>query len=395
VTKRTCIVRHSYYPFDMLVRREARALFEAGFEVDVFCLRGADEVAEEIINDVHVYRLPLRRKKGGIGRYLFDYLAFFLLVALKLTTRHLRHPYALIQVNTMPDFLVFVTMIPRLLGAKVTLQMYEPVPELWATKYNSATLISLLKFVEQMSLRYAHRAFAVTQQLKEIYVSRGAEPDKITVILNVPDHRLFGMPPTASSPPDNGFRLICHGAIEERYGHDTMLQAVSMVKQGIPGLQLRVLGIGSYLDQFLAQVQVLGLQEQVQYLGYVPLPQLVAELHYADVGIVAQKSSPYSNLVHTGKMYDYLIFGKPVIASRLRATQAYFDEDSIRFFEPGNAEDLAEAILDLYQHPDKRQRLARNAHLLYERYKWERQRPAYQTVCRSLVGLNDSSASMR
>jgi glycosyltransferase involved in cell wall biosynthesis len=384
--KRACIVRHSFYPNDLLVQREALALAEIGLEVDVFCLRGSNQVAEESIDGIHVYRLPLGRRKGGIGRYVLDYFSFFWLVALKLTINYLRRPYAAIQVNTMPDFLVFATLIPRLLGAKVTLQMYEPVPELWATKFNSVALVSLMKLVEQMSLRYAHRAFAVTQQLKDTYVSRGADADKITVILNVPDSRLFEVAPTVSAPSGNGFRLICHGAIEERYGHDTMLQALSMVRSAIPGIQLRITGNGAYLDSFLTQVQALDLGEQVHYLGYVSLSQLVAELQTADVGIVAQKSSPYSNLVHTGKMYDYMAFGKPVIASRLRAVQAYFGGESIRFFEPGDAEDLAEAIVDLYRDPDLRRSLADNAGLLYERYKWENQRAVYQATYRSLLG---------
>jgi glycosyltransferase involved in cell wall biosynthesis len=387
--KRACIIRHSYYPNDLLVQREALALAEIGFEVDVYCLRGSNQVAEESLDGIQVYRLPLGRRKGGIGRYLLDYFSFFWLVALKLTINHVQGPYAAIQVNTMPDFLVFATLIPRLLGAKVTLQMYEPVPELWATKFSSAALISLMKFAEQTSLRYAHRAFAVTEQLKGTYVSRGADADKITVILNVPDSRLFEVAPTITAPSGDGFRLICHGAIEERYGHDTMLQALSMVKHAIPGLQLRITGNGAYLDDFLTRVQALDLGEHVQYLGYLPLSQLVAELQNADVGIVAQKSSPYSNLVHTGKMYDYMAFGKPVIASRLRAVQAYFDGESIRFFEPGDAEDLAEAILDLYQDPEKRQSLAHNAGLLYDRYKWENQRAVYQATYRSLLGLKN------
>jgi glycosyltransferase involved in cell wall biosynthesis len=375
----------------MLVQREALALADVGFEVDVFCLRGSNQVVEETIDGIHVYRLPLGRTKGGIGRYLLDYLSFFCLVALRLTLNHLRRAYAVVQINTMPDFLVFATLIPRLLGAKVTLQMYEPVPELWATKFNSSALISLTKFVEQMSLRYAHRAFAVTQQLKDTYVRRGADADKITVILNVPDSRLFETASAAPASSGNGFRLVCHGAIEERYGHDTMLQAISILRHAIPGLKLRITGNGAYVDHFLTQVQALELGNQVQYLGYVPLSQLVAELESADVGIVAQKSSPYSNLVHTGKMYDYMAFGKPVIASRLRAVQAYFDRDSIRFFEPGDAEDLAEAILDLYQNPEKRRSLVDNAALLYDRYKWENQRAIYQTTYRSLLGIENQS----
>jgi len=386
--KRACIVRQYYYPEDLLVRREVRALQEAGFDVDVMCATSAGQPATEVIDDVHVYRLPPQRQKGGIARYLFEYLAFFFLAAFRLTVLHLRRPYALVQVNTMPDFLVFATLIPRLLGAKVILMMYEPMPELWATRFQSASLIKLLQIIEQPGLRYANAVLTVTQQLKDTFVARGANPAKITVILNVPEGRLFETHETVQPPPPNGnFTLICHGAIEERYGHDTMLQAIRTLKPDLPDIRLRILGKGSYLEELLAQIQALDLEAHVQYLGFVPLSQMVEELRRADVGIVAQKSSPYSNLVHTGKMYDYLYFSKPVLASRLRAVNAYFDEASLCYFTPDDPQDLARAIRYLYEHPEERARFAQNACHLYEQYRWEQQRAAYMAVCQTLAGL--------
>lgn len=406
MTKRACIVRHSsYYPHDMLVRREALALRDFGLDVDVFCLRGRDQPAREDVDGLHVWRLPLRRSKGGAGRYLYEYAVFFVMAAFMLTWQHLRRPYAFIQVNTMPDFLVFATLIPRLLGAKILLQLYEPTPELWATRLGMTqeadiaraswprrALINMLARIQQASLRYAHAAFAVTQQLKDSFVARGADPDKITVILNVPDARLFdmesedaGAESATLTMPDGHFTLICHGAIEERYGHDTMLQAIAQLRASIPGLHLRITGWGGYRDQFLAQIEALDLQEAVHYLGYVSFAQLAAELRRADVGIVAQKASVYSHLVHTGKMYDYLAFEKPVLASRLRSVQAYFDDDSLCFFEPGDPDSLAAAILDLYQRPEKRQALVANSQRLYEQYQWKKQREIYLAAYQSLL----------
>ena len=112
---------------------------------------------------------------------------------------------------------------------------------------------------------------------------------------------------------------------------------------------------------------------------------MVQELRAADVGIVAQKSSPYSNLVHTGKMYDYLACGKPILASRLKSVEAYFGTEALYYFEPGDARSLANGILDLYQHPAKRQTLAENAQRLYCQYKWDKQKEIYLSVYRSLI----------
>jgi glycosyltransferase involved in cell wall biosynthesis len=385
VTRRACIIRQSCYSYDLLVRREAKALRDGGFEVDVICQRLPGDKTEEVINGVHVYRPIAVWGKGGVIRYISGYAFFFLLAALKLTTLHLRQRYSLVQVNTMPDFLVFTTLIPRLMGAKVALVMYEPMPELWATLYHEQLAVKLLKIIQRWAIAYAHVVFAVTQQLKETLVARGAQADKITVLLNVPDTSFWEQLVPQSTAENGHFTLMCHGAIEERYGHDTMLQAVKLVKGQIPNLRLRILGDGTYLDSFLAQIKAMGLEETVQYLGWVPLQQLAEELCYADVGIVAQKSSPYSNLVHTGKMYDFLAFGKPVLASRLKAVRAYFDEDALYYFEPDDASSLARGILDLFQHPDKRRALVENSQRLYSQYQWEKQKEAYLAIYGALV----------
>lgn len=386
MTRRIAIVRLGSYPQDMLVRREAEALKEAGFEVHVFCLR-ARQAAEDVINSVHVHRLPLQRKKRGVTRNLFEYMAFFLLATFRLTSFHIRHPLSAIQVNSMPDFLVFSTLFPRLLGAGVTLLLYEPMPELWMSKFKFAFPIRLMEKIQQAAIRYAHLTLTVTQTMKDRLISRGADPDRIKVILNVPDVRLFGETfPAGGAFHDRVFTLVYHGAIEERYGHDTLLQAMAQVRGQIPGLRLRILGDGSHRNEILALMKRLGLQEQVQYLGFVPVQELVRELHQADVGIIAMKASPYSHLIHTGKMYDYLAFGKPVIASRLKAVQSYFDEESLLFFKPGDATDLARAILALYRNPEKRRALTENSGKRYDQLKWERQKNLYTSVYHHLVG---------
>ena len=388
---RVCFIRHATYPHELSVRREVETLCRAGFETHVICLdeesAEKDHKREEVIDDVHVHRIPFTRKKTSIARYLYDYLSFFFLAALKLTVLHLRYPFDVIQINTMPDFLVFASLIPKLLGAKVVVMMHEPVPELWQTLHNSQPP-RILKWVEQAALSYVDTAFTVTQQLKDAYVERGADSDKISVILNVPESRFLQLEEGLAETPSEDtryFTLISHGAIEERYGHDTILEAVALIKSQIPNLRLRILGSGSYVDNFLAQRARLGLQYCVDYLGWVDLSQVVQELRAANVGIVAQKSSPYSNLVHTNKMYEFIAFGKPVLASRLKAVVAYFGDNALQYFNPDDPESLAKGILELYQDPAKRYSLIENARLLYDQYKWEKQREVYLSVYRTLL----------
>jgi hypothetical protein len=109
---RVAIVRHSFYPSELNVKREAEALRDAGYDVDVICLRNPDEASSETIEGVNVYRLPVGHKRGKILRYLWEYNAFFALAATKLARLHRKNHYAAVQVNTMPDYLVFVALFP-------------------------------------------------------------------------------------------------------------------------------------------------------------------------------------------------------------------------------------------------------------------------------------------
>src|SRR5512143_3999871 len=102
------MVTHSYYEEDPRVRREADALAAAGRQVDVFALRRLHDPDDEVIAGVRVRRLGVQRHQGaGLRTYLVEYLAFLVRATFALTRAHPRRHYGLVQVHTLPDFLVF------------------------------------------------------------------------------------------------------------------------------------------------------------------------------------------------------------------------------------------------------------------------------------------------
>lgn len=384
-TDRVCIVRQRDY-YELALRREAEALHEAGYEVDIVCLRQPGSPAVEVDNGVTLHRLPLRRRRGGPLGYLWDYFAFFVAASMTVAWLHLRHRYRAVQANTMPDVLVFTGLVPRLLGAKVVAFMKEPTPELGETKYGSPRLGWVLRRVEQAALRFADLAFTVTEDLKETYVARGAPAEKIHVVLNGPDERHLLQYRTDAALDPAHFTAICHGLVDERYGHDTMVRAVGLAREKIPGLRLRITGTGDYVPELERLIRDEGLGDVVEYLGWVDRPRLVDELCRADVGIVAQKSSPYSNLVHTNKMFEYMLLGIPVIAGRLRSTARCFGDDAVEYFEPGSAESLADALVALHESPARRSALAAAASEQYRLHSWAAQKEIYLHAYGELLG---------
>lgn len=382
---RACIVRQVDV-YEPMIRREAEALVEAGYDVEVLCMRCEGRPRETVVSGVRVTSLPTSRQKGSKLRYLVDYFSFFVLVAVTLMVRHLRRPYAVVQVNTMPDFLVLAAAGPKLLGSRVVAYMHEPSPELAETLYGPGPMVRVLAGVEQLVLRFADHAVAVTDELKQRYVERGADADRISVVLNCVDPRTMkeGWAP-AEGPAPGRFTVLCHGTIEARYGQTTLVEAARLLRDRLPDLRVVVTGRGSGVDELVRCIAEAGVGDAVSFEGWVTEQRLNDLLHAASVGVVAQEASPYSHLVQTNKMVDYWIFGLPVIASRLRSVAALYGDDALEYYEPGDPVDLALAIERVHDHPERRAELVAGGVRAHAEHGWATQKKVYLAVFDGLV----------
>jgi glycosyltransferase involved in cell wall biosynthesis len=388
---RVLLIRQGSFPLDARVRREVECLRDAGHEVDVISLRREGQPGRETWNGVHAYRPPLRHRREGVALYALEHLAFMVMATLLAGFLHLRRRYDVVQANTIPDSVVFASIVPKLLGAKVMLDLHECVPEFLATKYGLRTghpLVRLSARVEQAAIRYADRVVTCTREMKDRFVDRGAPAGKIDVVLNSADEAIFDIGAYPPQPREPGrFTLICHGSVEERYGHDTLIEAVALLRDEIPELRLEIYGEGSFLGEVEELVRRHRLGERVWFAReYVPIEQLLAAMARADAGVVAMKKDAFRDLTHCNKMYDLVAMRRPAAISRTRSVQSYFDEGCFAYFDAGDPGDLARAIHRLYASPELGERLVEHAAEVNEPYRWRRQREIYRRSVESLLG---------
>ena len=193
--KRAAVILYSYYASDPRPRREAEALAGSGMEVDVLCLR--EDVSarrRESIDGVNVFRAPLRRRRTSKTTYIFQYGVFFLYSMWFLSTRSLRRRYDLVHVHNMPDFLVFSPLLPRLQGAKIILDLHDPMSEVFQSIYGlpkEAFFVRLLNRMEGASIAFADLVLTPNIAFKELFESRGASADKIEIVMNSPKEDIF------------------------------------------------------------------------------------------------------------------------------------------------------------------------------------------------------------
>ncbi len=364
-------------------------MIEAGYSIDIICLRLPGEKSREVKKNLRIYRLPYKHRRKGILEYIFRYLLSFTMMSAIVTILHQKRGYDLIQVNTMPDFLVFATWYPRLTGAKILLDLHEPTPELWKSKFEKRKMRFLIRFmerIEQMAISYADQSITVNETIRQRFIERGADEKKISIIRNVPSET-FQKSGIAQLPEDQ-FKIITHGSIEKRYGHELILQALTLLKDRIPGIHLYIVGDGEDAPQLRQKVSELSLSEDVTFTGWVPIETIPRLIAAADLGIVSILPTAFGELCQPNKLFEYVALQKPVVAPRLPAITESFDDDSLIYFEPGNPADLADRVEEFYRNPQIKSELAQNAFRVYERLKWSRVKTDYVKGVASMISAS-------
>jgi glycosyltransferase involved in cell wall biosynthesis len=379
---RICVIRHWYYPNDPRVHREIDALRRAGHEVDLICAGQPGQPNRERQAGLSIWRIPLARHRGSLPRYLYEYGMFLIVATVLAGLLFARHRHAIVQVNSLPDWLVFAAAVPKLFGARIVLDLHECMPEYFTTKYKlplGHPVVRVLMLLEQASIRFASYVITCTDQMRERFIERGAPGDKIGVVLNACDEDRFD--PNGYEPPrrEGGhFELICHGTIDENYGLDVVVRAVALLRDRIPGLHLGIYGDGTARSSVEALAKELGLEDRVSFSrGWLKQEELLRRIAEADAGVVAIRRDAFRDLTHCNKMYDLVAMKRPVIISRTRAVEAYFGDECFQLFESGNEVDLARAIHEVYADPELRQRLVSRATEVGEPYRWVHQAREY------------------
>ena len=165
----------------------------------------------------------------------------------------------------------------------------------------------------------------------------------------------------------------------KRYGHESIIKAVSLLKDKIPFIQLNIVGKGEYEAELKKLVSNIHLEDYVQFHGLLPFGDMIKMVAKSDIGIVAVERNPYSDLVHTTKMFEYIAMKKPVIITRTKAVEDFFGNNNscFRYFESGDEKGLAKCIVELYKDPEARKKMVKNAYAKFESVRWEKMQEVY------------------
>ena len=381
--KRVAMVTFSPYPYDPRPRRAVDALVGEGASIDLICIANEGAPKREVINGVNVLRLPIKHERGGKLAYAYRYAAFILASSVIFALRTLGRRYDLVYVHNMPDILVLSSLIPKAFGAKVVLDLHDPMPELMMTIFHASKGSKSVQFLERLenwSIARADLVITVNVACKRIFSSRSCRPEKIAVVMNSPDGQIFpfraARPEASKGKAGNKpFVIMYHGSLVERNGLDVAIDAFSRVREAVPSAELRIFGANTpFLERMMGAARNKNLYESVRYLGSRRLEDLVTEIENCDLGVIPNHRNPFTEINTPTRIFEYLALGKPVIAPSTPGIQDYFSKKSLLFFEPGNAGDLAQQIEYAFSNPGEVQEIVRRAQQVFLEHTWDRER---------------------
>jgi len=373
----------SYYPDDPRIRREAETLARAGMAVDIFSLRGDRENRIENFGRITVYRILEGTRKDSFLRYVSLSVKFIIAAFFKLNKLFFAKHYHLIQFHNLPDYLVFIGVIQKFLGIPIVLDLHDLMVELFESKWRFRKikrLVPLIRWMEKTSCQFADHLITTSKGFQERLIDRGFRPEKITLVMNSADEHIFQNHVNRKfTKIEKGAKLLYHGTVAKRFGLATAIDAVARLQDMVPETTLCIYGRyePAYRSELETRVKRLGLSGRVVWGEYLSLEEICQIIRDSDIGIVPYRSDAFMNLALSTKTFEYVAMQLPVVASRLQSLKFVFDEDCIKYFEPGRADDLAKKVAELCLNPQLRENYVQSAASAYKNVSWSIMRDRY------------------
>ncbi len=200
-----------------------------------------------------------------------------------------------------------------------------------------------LRFLDKNVTRF----IAISEAVKESWISRGLLEQKVDVIYNGVDSESI----KSANPEDiltsDTMKMVIVGGVIPNKGQVQAVQAISMLPEGIRNkVSLDIIGWSSkqYFDILKTEIARLGLENQVKVLG--AKSDVYERLQNYHVGLMCSKAEGFGRVTA-----EYMHAGLGVIASNCGANPELIqDGRSGLLYDKNDSSSLSQKIADFFQN---------------------------------------------
>jgi glycosyltransferase involved in cell wall biosynthesis len=244
----------------------------------------------------------------------------------------------------------------------------------------SSRLVRFASLLERMSCSFAHHVITVNDARRAVLEGRGIPQEKITVIMNSPDEKVF----VKKNIDDFKERLDLHdkfitvyvGGINPERNLEVIIRAMSLVKNDIPSIYFLLFGHyygqegSGYVDDLKSLAKELGLEDSVYFGGELRGEDVASYMDLADFGVVSYLANPMTELAMPNKVFEYAALDIPIISCRVKGIHSLLGEEAALYFESENEKELAQRIKWLHGNRSEITAMIEAARRIYSGHTW-------------------------
>jgi len=372
--------------------RQAEALAVTGNQIDIFAPSGIIAPTDITFSQIHVHSLGAAPKPGtfGIGAAIF-----WLQTSIIITLAQLRHRYHLIQINGSTNLFIFTTWLAHLLGAKIVLDIGAALPEQVMASTGSPRLsvrVRAAVIIEQLTVDFVDHIITSTEPLRARFISRGCDPDKISVIYRTPDEERFGKSLTVARHPNiaEAMLIVSYNRAGGHYDLATLIRAVATVHERIPQTLLWIVCEASLHPPLESLVRQLKATKYILIQDEMSEDDIPAFLSQADINVVADSRNILTDLLLPIGLLESVALNVPTVALRTQATFYYFDAKTLSTYEQEDSGELATQLEQLARSENRRTKMRQMERELTVQINWSRERHRYMALLQAVAATDVS-----
>ena len=251
--------------------------------------------------------------------------------------------------------------------------LYSPFPVLAIVHHLFGTTafrqvsapIAAVTYLSELGIPRIYRGvqmIAVSPSTRDDLVARGVDPRTIAIITNGLDPRRYH--PDGSEP---GPMILSLGRTERYKRIDVVVDAMPRIRAAVPNARLIVVGRGDAVPSLQARVRALGLDDTVEFRGFVEEAEKVALYRGARVFVNPSEKEGWGLTV-----LEANACGTPVVASDVPGLRDAVLHDRSGFLVPfADVDATATAIIRVLAEDDTWRRLRAGALAWSQRFRWD------------------------
>jgi glycosyltransferase involved in cell wall biosynthesis len=392
------MVLQGTYPTDIRVEKEANALLDAGHEVSLLCRSVSSPTdtgakPKEVVEGITVHRI---NDWSPFPQLLWQQINFDLRFRKPIWENALESIVTTERIDAIHVHDLPPVKSALVVGEKHDIpviadfhEMYPAAMKHWRSSWSlerkikqNTVLKPIWRFerLQKQCIEKLDHIITISEEAEQHYISNyDVNPSDITVVGNMVDLDSFEIESTKPvlSEFKEDFLITYVGGFGPHRGIEVAIQSLPKILESVPNARVVLVGKGTdseYNRKLKNIAEEQGVSDRVTFTGWVDFADVPSYMKASDVCFVLHTQSDHTDVAVPHKLSQYMATGNPLVVTERPPLKRIVSDASCGIVIPYTTAAFADAIIELANDDDKRERFGRNARdAAIDRYNWSTQ----------------------